>query len=59
MGFGSTFDFREPGVDHFRQPRRFPSWKNSSHPPLILEQAIARFPFEARSVVNISGMSCG
>ena len=60
IGFGSTFDLHEPGalvfVNHpfpVLEEERLPT------PSLILGEGYARQPFEARSVVNISGMSYG
>ncbi len=60
IGFGSTFDLHEPGalvfVNHpfpVLEEERLPT------PSLILGEGYARLPFEARSVVNISGMSFG
>jgi glutamate synthase domain-containing protein 2 len=60
IGFGSTYDLHEPGalifVNHpfpVQEEERLPT------PALLLGEGYAREPFEARSVVNISGMSFG
>ncbi len=60
IGFGSTNDLREPGsiifVNHpypVLEEDRLPT------PSLTLGEGYCRHPFEARSVVNISGMSFG
>lgn len=60
IGFGSTNDLREPGsiifVNHpfpVLEEDRLPT------PSLVIGEGYAQFPFEAKSVVNISGMSYG
>jgi glutamate synthase domain-containing protein 2 len=60
IGFGSTNDLREPGsiifVNHafpVLEEERLPT------PPLVIGEGYCRQPFEARSIVNISGMSFG
>ena len=60
IGFGSTNDLREPGsiifVNHafpVLEEERLPT------PSLIIGEGYCRQPFEARSIVNISGMSFG
>jgi glutamate synthase domain-containing protein 2 len=60
IGFGSTNDIREPGsilfVNHpfpVLEEDRLPT------PSLIIGQDSCRYPFEAKSVVNVSGMSFG
>ncbi len=60
IGFGSTNDLREPGsiifVNHafpVLEEERLPT------PPLIIGDGYCKHPFEARSIVNISGMSYG
>jgi glutamate synthase domain-containing protein 2 len=60
IGFGSTNDLREPGsiifVNHafpVLEEERLPT------PPLIIGNGYCKYPFEARSIVNISGMSFG
>src|SRR5207237_8366407 len=58
--FGSTYDLHQPGalifVNHpfpVLEEERLPT------PSLVLGEGYCRDPFEARSVVNISGMSFG
>jgi glutamate synthase domain-containing protein 2 len=60
IGFGSTFDLREPGSIIFVNAP-FPVLEEDRlpTPPLVIGEGYCRFPFEARSVVNISGMSFG
>ena len=60
IGFGSTIDLREPGSIIFVNAP-FPVLEEDRlpTPPLIIGEGYCRFPFEARSVVNISGMSFG
>ena len=60
IGFGSTYNLREPGalifVNHpfpVLEEERLPT------PSLRLGEGYAKEPFEARSIVNISGMSYG
>ena len=60
IGFGSTNDLREPGsiifVNHpfpVLEEERLPT------PSLVLGEGYCKQPFEARSIVNISGMSFG
>jgi glutamate synthase domain-containing protein 2 len=60
IGFGSTYDLHQPGalifVNHpfpVLEEERLPT------PSLILGENFAREPFEARSIVNVSGMSFG
>ena len=60
IGFGSTQDMREPGsiifVNHpfpVLEQDRLPT------PSLLIGDGHCRYPFEARSVTNISGMSFG
>jgi glutamate synthase domain-containing protein 2 len=60
IGFGSTYDLHQPGalifVNHpfpVLEEERLPT------PSLVLGEGHCRDPFEARSVVNISGMSFG
>ena len=60
IGFGSTNDLREPGsiifVNHpypVLEEDRLPT------PSLIIGEGYCRNPFEAKSIVNISGMSYG
>src|SRR5688572_23473977 len=60
LGFGSTNDLREPGslifVNHpfpVLDEDRLPT------PSLVLGEGFCKQPFEAKSIVNISGMSFG
>ena len=60
IGFGSTYDLHEPGalifVNHpfpVLEEERLPT------PSLMLGEGYCKHPFEARSIVNISGMSFG
>ena len=60
IGFGSTNDLREPGsiifVNHafpVLEEDRLPT------PSLVIGEGYCRHPFEARSIVNVSGMSFG
>ena len=60
IGFGSTYDLREPGSIIFVNAP-FPVLEEDRlpTPPLRIGEGYCRFPFEARSIVNISGMSFG
>jgi len=60
IGFGSTYDLHQSGalifVNHpfpVLEEERLPT------PSLMLGEGYAKIPFEARSIVNISGMSFG
>jgi glutamate synthase domain-containing protein 2 len=60
IGFGSTNDLREPGsiifVNHpfpVLEEDRVPT------PSIVIGEGYCKYPFEARSMVNISGMSFG
>ena len=60
IGFGSTYDLHQPGalifVNHpfpVLEEERLPT------PSLILGEGYCKQPFEARSIVNVSGMSYG
>jgi glutamate synthase domain-containing protein 2 len=60
IGFGSTYDLHQPGalifVNHpfpVLEEERLPT------PSLVLGEGYCKHPFEARSIVNISGMSYG
>src|SRR5688572_18013187 len=60
IGFGSTNDLREPGsilfVNHpfpVLEEDRLPT------PSLVIGEGFCREPFEAKSIVNVSGMSFG
>lgn len=60
IGFGSTVDLREPGSIIFVNAP-FPVLEEDRlpTPPLVIGEGYCRFPFQARSIVNISGMSFG
>ncbi|HEX4985651.1 MAG TPA: FMN-binding glutamate synthase family protein [Burkholderiales bacterium] len=60
IGFGSTNDLREPGSIIFVNAP-FPVLEEDRlpTPPLVIGAGYCRLPFEARSIVNISGMSFG
>src|SRR5687767_9101779 len=60
IGFGSTYDLHQPGalifVNHpfpVLEEERLPT------PSLVLGEGFCKDPFEAKSIVNISGMSFG
>ena len=60
IGFGSTYDLHQPGalifVNHpfpVLEEERLPT------PSLVLGEGYCKEPFEARSIVNVSGMSFG
>jgi glutamate synthase domain-containing protein 2 len=60
IGFGSTYDLHQPGalifVNHpfpVLEEERLPT------PSLVLGEGHCKQPFEARSIVNVSGMSFG
>jgi glutamate synthase domain-containing protein 2 len=60
LGFGSTYDLHQSGalifVNHpfpVLEEERLPT------PSLMLGEGYAKMPFEARSIVNVSGMSFG
>jgi glutamate synthase domain-containing protein 2 len=60
IGFGSTYDLHQPGalifVNHpfpVLEEERLPT------PSLALGEGYAKYPFEGRSIVNVSGMSYG
>jgi glutamate synthase domain-containing protein 2 len=60
IGFGSTYDLHRPGalifVNHpfpVLEEERLPT------PSLVLGEGYCKEPFEARSIVNVSGMSFG
>jgi glutamate synthase domain-containing protein 2 len=60
LGFGSTYDLHAPGalifVNHpfpVLEEERLPT------PSLVLGEGFCKDPFEARSIINISGMSFG
>jgi glutamate synthase domain-containing protein 2 len=60
LGFGSTNDLREPGSIIFvNHPFPVLDEDRLPTPSLIIGEGHCKHPFEARSVVNISGMSFG
>jgi glutamate synthase domain-containing protein 2 len=60
IGFGSTNDLREPGTIIFVN-HAFPVLEEDRlpTPSLVIGEGYCRLPFEARSIVNVSGMSFG
>jgi glutamate synthase domain-containing protein 2 len=60
IGFGSTNDIREPGTILFVN-HAFPVLEEDRlpTPSLVIGESFCRQPFEARSIVNVSGMSFG
>jgi glutamate synthase domain-containing protein 2 len=60
LGFGSTNDLREPGSIIFVN-HPFPVLEEDrlQTPSLVIGEGYCKHPFEARSVVNVSGMSFG
>ena len=60
IGFGSTNDLREPGSIIFVNAP-FPVLEEDRlpTPPLLIGEGYCEHPFEARSIVNVSGMSFG
>src|SRR3954464_11161959 len=60
IGFGSTYDMHHPGglifVNH---PFPGRGQRSQPTPTLLLAEGYSREPFEARSIVNVSGMSFG
>jgi glutamate synthase domain-containing protein 2 len=60
IGFGSTNDLREPGSIIFVNDA-FPVLEQDrlQTPSLVIGEGFCKSPFEARSLVNISGMSFG
>ena len=60
VGFGSTMDLREPGSIIFVNAA-FPILEEDQlpTPSLCIGEGYAQYPFEAKSIVNISGMSFG
>src|SRR5882672_3073002 len=60
IGFGSTYDLHQPGALIFvNHPFPVLEEERQPTPTLILGEGYCREPFEARSIVNISGMSFG
>ncbi len=60
VGFGSTYDLREPGSIIFVNAA-FPILEENQlpTPSLIIGKDYCEHPFEAKSIINISGMSFG
>ena len=60
IGFGSTFDLREPGSIIFvNAPFPVLEEELGNRPALMIGEGYCKHPFLARSIVNISGMSFG
>ncbi len=60
IGFGSTYDMHHPGALIFvNNPFPVLDEERVQTPSLLLGEGYAREPFEARSIVNVSGMSFG
>ena len=60
IGFGSTYDLHQPGAVVFvNHPFPVLEEERLPTPSLLLGEGYAKTPFEARSIVNISGMSFG
>ncbi len=60
IGFGSTYNLREPGALVFvNAPFSVLEEEQLPTPPLTIGEGWCERPFPARSVVNISGMSFG
>src|SRR4051794_32094977 len=60
IGFGSTYDLHHPGALIFvNHPFPVLEEERQPTPTLILGEGFCREPFEAKSIVNISGMSFG
>jgi glutamate synthase domain-containing protein 2 len=60
IGFGSTYDLHQPGALIFvNHPFPVLEEERLPMPSLVLGEGYAREPFEARSAVNVSGMSFG
>src|SRR6266436_10038609 len=60
IGFGSTYDLHQPGALIFvNHPFPVLEEERQPTPTLILGEGYCREPFEAKSIVNVSGMSFG
>jgi glutamate synthase domain-containing protein 2 len=60
IGFGSTYDLHQSGALIFvNHPFPVLEEERLQTPSLLLGEGFAKTPFEARSIVNISGMSFG
>ena len=60
VGFGSTNDLREPGSIIF-VTASFPILEEDQlpTPSLMIGEGYCKYPFEAKSIINVSGMSLG
>lgn len=60
VGFGSTYDLREPGAFIFVNAA-FPILEEDQlpTPPVTIGENYCLYPFQAKSIINISGMSYG
>lgn len=60
IGFGSTYDLREPGAIIFVNAM-FPILEEDQlpTPSLLIGEDYCQYPFEAKSIINISAMSYG
>jgi glutamate synthase domain-containing protein 2 len=60
IGFGSTYNLREPGALVFvNAPFPVMDEEQKPTPPIFIGEGWCERPFAARSIVNISGMSYG
>src|SRR5213078_1878529 len=60
IGFGSTYDLHHPGALIFvNHPFPVLEEERQPTPTLVLGEGYCREPFEAKSIINISGMSFG
>jgi glutamate synthase domain-containing protein 2 len=60
IGFGSTYNLREPGALVFvNAPFPVIEEEQKPTPPILIGEGWCEQPFTARSIVNISGMSYG
>ncbi|MEC5399975.1 FMN-binding glutamate synthase family protein [Uliginosibacterium sp. H1] len=60
IGFGSTYDIRQPGALIFvNAPFAILEEERTPTPPLLIGEDYCDKPFQACSIVNISGMSFG
>ena len=60
IGFGSTYDLRQPGSILFvNAPFPVLEADQLPTPPLLIGEGHCRYPLAGRSVVNVSGMSFG
>ncbi len=60
IGFGSTYDLNQPGALVFVNAA-FPVLEEEHQPtpPVIIGEGWCKYPFAAKSLINISGMSYG